>query len=207
MYMYMYSVRVQFVYLFKAHSPTDITPENVAFLTLKSESTGEDGDGGQALSPVPTLESVVSLVTANTTDVTVAALAAVQAAAESSIKSELYVLFMLTRLLSHMYNSSMFGFTLVLVSELIIGCLLGVFFLTFSMCADSEASKDGTGATTPGSSSAAAATALFPCLVYYPGSNNYSLIWVPMDGSNPATTQPGGAAISSLLSAGVSQVH
>ena len=29
------------------------------------------------------------------------------------------------------------------------------------------------------------ATALFPCLVYYPGSQNYSLIWVPMDGSNP----------------------
>ena len=35
------------------------------------------------------------------------------------------------------------------------------------------------------SGAAGGATALFPCLVYYPGSQNYSLIWVPMDGSNP----------------------
>lgn len=40
----------------------------------------------------------------------------------------------------------------------------------------------GGGATAGG---AGQATALFPCLVYYPGSQNYSLIWVPMDGSNP----------------------
>ncbi len=106
----------------------------------------------------------------------------------------------------------MFGFRIVLVSELLHVHVDGFFFLTkftcifhFLICAGSEAGKDGTGATTPGGSSAGA-TALFPCLVYYPGSNNYSLIWVPMDGSNPATTQPGGAAISSLLSAGVSQV-
>lgn len=69
--------------------------ENVSFLTLKTEEPpGPEEDGGEQLSPVPTLESVVSLVTANTTDATVAALAAVQAAAESTIKSEL-VLFTL----------------------------------------------------------------------------------------------------------------
>ena len=38
------------------------------------------------------------------------------------------------------------------------------------------------------------ATALFPCLVYYPNNNNYSLIWVPMDGSNPAISQAAAAA-------------
>lgn len=47
--------------------------------------------------------------------------------------------------------------------------------------------KDG---NTPGGG----ATALFPCLVYYPNNNNYSLIWVPMDGSNPAISQAAAAA-------------
>ena len=55
--------------------------------------------------------------------------------------------------------------------------------------ASSATGGGGASATGGGASSAAAAaggaTALFPCLVYYPGSQNYSLIWVPMDGSNP----------------------
>ena len=46
------------------------------------------------------------------------------------------------------------------------------------------ASAAGGGATSA-AAAAGGATALFPCLVYYPGSQNYSLIWVPMDGSNP----------------------
>ena len=41
------------------------------------------------------------------------------------------------------------------------------------------------GGVTAAPGAAGGATALFPCLVYYPGSQNYSLIWVPMDGSNP----------------------
>lgn len=52
-------------------------------------------------------------------------------------------------------------------------------------------SKDGPASS---SGSGGAATALFPCLVYYPNNNNYSLIWVPMDGSNPAITQAAAAA-------------
>ena len=55
--------------------------------------------------------------------------------------------------------------------------------------ASSATGGGGASATGGGATSAAAAaggaTALFPCLVYYPGSQNYSLIWVPMDGSNP----------------------
>lgn len=58
-------------------------PEDVSFLTLKTEEATENGEPS---SPMPTLESVVSLVTASTTDATVAALAAVQEAAESSNK-------------------------------------------------------------------------------------------------------------------------
>ncbi len=50
--------------------------------------------------------------------------------------------------------------------------------------------KDG---PTPGGG----ATALFPCLVYYPNTSNYSLIWVPMDGSNPAISQAAANAGSS----------
>lgn len=50
--------------------------------------------------------------------------------------------------------------------------------------------KDGPTPNTPGGG----ATALFPCLVYYPNNNNYSLIWVPMDGSNPAISQAAAAA-------------
>lgn len=45
-----------------------------------------------------------------------------------------------------------------------------------------------------GSSLGGGATALFPCLVYYPSNNNYSLIWVPMDGSNPVISQAAAAA-------------
>ena len=30
------------------------------------------------------------------------------------------------------------------------------------------------------------ASALFPCLVYYPGANNYSLVWVPVDSASAA---------------------
>ena len=59
--------------------------------------------------------------------------------------------------------------------------------------AESTATPSSTTATTvtsttlptSGSGGTGGATALFPCLVYYPGSQNYSLIWVPMDGSNP----------------------
>lgn len=53
-----------------------------------------------------------------------------------------------------------------------------------------SAAKDGPTPNTPGGG----ATALFPCLVYYPSNNNYSLIWVPMDGSNPAISQAAAAA-------------
>ena len=46
-------------------------------------------------------------------------------------------------------------------------------------------SSASSGSAGGGASGTGGATALFPCLVYYPGSQNYSLIWVPMDGSNP----------------------
>ena len=48
------------------------------------------------------------------------------------------------------------------------------------------------------SAAGSGATALFPCLVYYPSNNNYSLIWVPMDGSNPAISQAAAAAGASF---------
>ena len=51
--------------------------------------------------------------------------------------------------------------------------------------------KDGAAST---NALGGGATALFPCLVYYPSNNNYSLIWVPMDGSNPAISQAAAAA-------------
>ncbi|CAI8035205.1 hypothetical protein GBAR_LOCUS19769 [Geodia barretti] len=49
--------------------------------------------------------------------------------------------------------------------------------------------KDGnTGAT---------AAALFPCLIYYPGSaNNYSLMWVPIDGSSTAALNQASQAMA-----------
>lgn len=58
---------------------------------------------------------------------------------------------------------------------------------TFTAPPTSGSGGTGTGGGGGGSASSGAgqATALFPCLVYYPGSQNYSLIWVPMDGSNP----------------------
>lgn len=49
----------------------------------------------------------------------------------------------------------------------------------------STSTSAATGAASSAVAAAGGATALFPCLVYYPGSQNYSLIWVPMDGSNP----------------------
>ena len=63
-----------------------------------------------------------------------------------------------------------------------------------SETSSSDAAKDSTegGESVPTSAAGGAAAALFPCLVYYPGSNNYSLIWVPMDGSNPAISQAAG---------------
>ena len=61
---------------------------------------------------------------------------------------------------------------------------------TATFTAPPTSGSGGTGTGGGGGGGAAAggagqATALFPCLVYYPGSQNYSLIWVPMDGSNP----------------------
>lgn len=56
---------------------------------------------------------------------------------------------------------------------------------TTSPATTSSATSGGGVATSAAAGATGGATALFPCLVYYPGSQNYSLIWVPMDGSNP----------------------
>ena len=61
-----------------------------------------------------------------------------------------------------------------------------------SLSSDAAKSTADGGESTPTSTAGGGSAALFPCLVYYPGSNNYSLIWVPMDGSNPAISQAAG---------------
>lgn len=47
----------------------------------------------------------------------------------------------------------------------------------------SKITGDATGPGAPGGNQA---SALFPCLVYYPGANNYSLVWVPVDSASAA---------------------
>eukprot|EP00731_Ephydatia_muelleri_P011990 Em0006g884a len=49
-----------------------------------------------------------------------------------------------------------------------------------------DPAKMAADAAGPGAPGANQASALFPCLVYYPGANNYSLVWVPVDSASAA---------------------
>ena len=76
----------------------------------------------------------------------------------------------------------------------------------------SSSTEESTSLSSAIPTSTGGASALFPCLVYYPGSNNYSLIWVPIEGANPVVSQAaaaatGGASIAPLWPSGLGQVR